>query len=116
MASLMFVTASSRVRPWEMQPGSAGTSATYTPSSSGSRSTRYFTTGSPPGRCVGNTSRTAARRLAVRAAPGSPCLHATPNRPAQQPPKRGSNQLLQPEGRERGGKGAGKEGGKGVKN
>src|SRR5437762_13923802 len=42
MASLMLATASARVLPCEMQPGSAGHSATKIPSSSGSITTRYF--------------------------------------------------------------------------
>src|SRR5437867_56413 len=42
MASLMLVRASSRVFPWETQPGSVGHSATNTPSSSGSMTTRNF--------------------------------------------------------------------------
>src|ERR1700690_2579173 len=42
MASLMFSTASDRVRPSEMQPGKVGHSATNTPSSSGSTCTRNF--------------------------------------------------------------------------
>src|SRR5260221_6813886 len=42
MASLMLPSASARVLPCEMQPGSAGHSATNTPSSSGSITTRYF--------------------------------------------------------------------------
>ena len=36
------ITASARVLPCEMQPGSAGHSATNIPSSSGSSTTRYF--------------------------------------------------------------------------
>ena len=42
MASWMLDKASARVLPWEMQPGRDGTSATTTPSSSCSISTRYF--------------------------------------------------------------------------
>src|SRR5207244_12272274 len=42
MASLMLARASARVLPCEMQPGSAGHSATKTPSSSGSIITRNF--------------------------------------------------------------------------
>src|ERR1700691_3739870 len=42
IASLMLARASARVLPCEMQPGSAGHSATNTPSSSGSMTTRYF--------------------------------------------------------------------------
>src|ERR1017187_3921526 len=42
MASLMLTSASARVLPCEMQPGSEGHSATNTPSSSASITTRYF--------------------------------------------------------------------------
>src|SRR4051794_8547177 len=42
MASLMFSSASDRVFPSEIHPGKLGTSATNTPSSSGSMMTRYF--------------------------------------------------------------------------
>src|SRR6266700_8335593 len=42
MASRMFATASSRVLPWETQPGKTGHSATNTPSSSGAIKTRNF--------------------------------------------------------------------------
>src|SRR5690606_19996757 len=42
MASRTLLSASSRVRPCEMQPGSDGTSATKTPSSSCSINTRNF--------------------------------------------------------------------------
>ena len=42
MASFTLRRASARVLPWEMHPGSAGHSATKTPSSSTSIITRYF--------------------------------------------------------------------------
>src|SRR5579863_3407388 len=55
MASLMLAKASARVLPCEMQPGSAGHSATNTPSSSGSITTRYFIW-LICGRCVGKST------------------------------------------------------------
>lgn len=42
VASRTFLIASARVVPWEMQPGSEGTSATNMPSSSCATITRYF--------------------------------------------------------------------------
>src|SRR5580692_9304008 len=41
VASRMFCIASSRVSPWDAQPGNAGTLATYPPSASCSKMTVY---------------------------------------------------------------------------
>src|SRR5690606_33736574 len=73
MASRALLSASSRVRPCEMQPGSDGTSATKTPSSSCSINTRNFMF-SPSVRGAASRGGRAQERLDLPALDGGEVL------------------------------------------